>query len=201
MSNYLNLILLLLPVFAAALYIFIKNRRSINSTKPVSDIKSKNNNSVFQDLGYQEAPPTTETTLKKTTAPLLKEDIFMVYLIAHPEKDFAGYELIETFLNLNLRHGENELFHRLDEQGEILFSVARTTKTGSFDLDQLADIRCRGLIFFMYPKAENADRVLEELLLTAQQCASSLGGYLQDARKQALSKEVIDYYRERFTTV
>lgn len=199
MSNYLNLLLLLFPVFAAGLFIHIKNHRA----KPPlikRTVQTKKKRAAFEDLGYGKEPQAPAPKMKNSPEANLKEDIFLIYLVAKPEQHYTGYHLIETFLNLGLRHGENDLFHRMDNEGKILFSVAQANKTGAFNLDEIEDIECKGLIFFMYPHPNNADSVLMSLLDTAKACATRLGGELQDAKQQALNSQTIAFYQQRFAT-
>ncbi|GEM_PF-2107947 len=137
------------------------------------------------DLGYDvtlDLPPTAKPLQKNLTvgAP---EDLLMIYLMAPTDCPFLGYELIQALLAANLRHGTLNLFHRFDEAGNILFSVAQTTQNGGFDLDKMGGITCRGLILFM-PKTAAA--YLDQLSETAYQLAEDLGGQLEDRHHQAI---------------
>lgn len=123
----------------------------------------------------------------------------MMFLLAKDNKQFAGYELLQTVLASGLRFGEGHLFHRHREangQGPILCSLAAATATGVFDLQNIGAFSVRGLCLFMNA-SHNPDIDVERfsvMLETARQLAEGLDAHLLDAERKPLTQERLHNY-------
>lgn len=128
-------------------------------------------------------------------------NILIFYVMAKPEKQFAGYELAQAVAESNLCFGEMNIFHRhqyADGSGDVCFSVASATKPGTFDISKLTEMRCLGLSLFMQLKGNDTDRERFELMLkTANQLAEGLDGILLDEERKPLTESAIYRYRKR----
>lgn len=126
----------------------------------------------------------------------------MLFLSAKADRQFAGYELLQTLLAAGLRFGEGHLFHRHQHpngQGPVLCSLAAATESGVFDLQNIGAFSVRGLCLFMQASGNptiDAER-LSIMLDTAGQLSEGLDAYLLDERKVLLSDAGIQRYYER----
>lgn len=133
---------------------------------------------------------------KKAEAPAS----IMMFLLAKENRQFAGYELLQTVLAAGLRFGEGHLFHRhqmANGQGSVLCSLAAATATGVFDLQNIGAFSVRGLCLFMHTSknpATNAER-FTVLLETAKQLSEGLDAHLLDDQRKPLTQSSIVRYQ------
>ncbi len=125
----------------------------------------------------------------------------MMFLLAKNNRQFAGYELLQTVLVAGLRFGEGHLFHRHqypNGQGPIICSLAAATASGVFDLQNIGAFSVRGLCLFM--QASKNPRIDAErfniMIETARQLSDGMDAYLLDDQRKPLTKErIARYYR------
>ncbi|KTD34529.1 cell division protein ZipA [Legionella israelensis] len=125
----------------------------------------------------------------------------MLFLLAKNNRQFAGYELLQTLLTAGLRYGEGQLFHRHQSpngQGTVFCSLAAATESGTFDMQNIGAFSVRGLCLFM--QTSNNPSIDEErfsiMLETAQQLREELDCYLLDEQRKPLTEEgIAGYYR------
>lgn len=125
----------------------------------------------------------------------------VMFLLAKENRQFAGYELLQTLLSAGLRFGEGQLFHRhqfANGQGPVLCSLAAATETGVFDLQNIGAFSVRGLCLFMH--ASDNLTIDEErftvLLDTARQLSEGLDALLLDDKRRPLTEQrVARYYQ------
>ena len=117
----------------------------------------------------------------------------MILVSAKENREFAGYDLLQTILGAGLRFGDGQLFHRHQShhgQGPVLCSLAAATKTGVFDMQNIGGFRVRGLCLFMQASGNStidAER-FDMLLETAIKLSEDLDGILLDDRREPFSK-------------
>lgn len=134
---------------------------------------------------------------KKEKRPL--PTTLMLFLLAKENRQFAGYELLQTVLAAGLRFGEGQLFHRHqmnNGQGSILCSLASATATGVFDLQNIGAFSVRGLCLFMQVSKDsniNAER-FSAMLETARQLSEGLNAHLLDDQRKPLNNERLAQY-------
>lgn len=123
----------------------------------------------------------------------------MMFLLAKENRQFAGYELLQTVLAAGLRFGEGHLFHRhqfANGQGPVLCSLAAATASGVFDLQNIGAFSVRGLCLFMHASNNasiDADR-FAIMLETGRQLSDGLDAYLLDSNRKPLTEERIAQY-------
>lgn len=126
----------------------------------------------------------------------------MMFLLAKHNRQFAGYELLQTLLAAGLRFGEGHLFHRhqhISGKGPVLCSLAAATASGVFDLQNLGAFSVRGLCLFMQASG-NASIDAERfaiMLETARQLSDDLDAHLLDDKQQALTDERLRHYQRQ----
>lgn len=124
----------------------------------------------------------------------------MLFLLAKENRQFAGYELLQTVLAAGLRFGEGHLFHRhqfSNGQGSVLCSLAAATATGVFDLQNIGAFSVRGLCLFMEVSQSpdiDAER-FSVMLETGRQLSEGMDAYLLDDQRKPLNAERIAHYQ------
>ncbi len=152
----------------------------------------------------QKAPnltPQDEIKLKPVDQPKANEvpATMMFFLLAKENRQFAGYELLQTVLATGLRFGEGHLFHRhqfANGQGPVLCSLAAATATGIFDLQNIGAFSVRGLCLFMHASKNpsiDAER-FSIMLETARQLSEGLDAHLLDDRRKPLNDAALARY-------
>ncbi|KTD44709.1 cell division protein ZipA C-terminal FtsZ-binding domain-containing protein [Legionella quateirensis] len=141
----------------------------------------------------------TDIPAEKSKAPT--PGTIMMFLLAKENRQFAGYELLQTVLAAGLRFGEGHLFHRhqsANGQGPVICSLAAATSTGVFDLQNIGAFSVRGLCLFMQTSKNpsiDAER-FAIMLETARQLSEGMDAHLLDDQRKPLTDErVARYYR------
>lgn len=125
------------------------------------------------------------------------QGLITFFIMAQPNRSFAGYELLQALHSAGLNYGEMNIFHRYaDDSDLILFSVASAVEPGIFDMANIGAFSCPGLSIFM-PLQNDGDMldILELLIETAEQLAEDLDGILYDQDHQPLTAEKLQHYR------
>src|SRR5215831_6711666 len=65
--------------------------------------------------------------------------------VAGVHQQFSGERLKEWFAMHELKHGKYEIFHRYDERGDLIFSVASMVEPGTFDRTQMTETQYPGV--------------------------------------------------------
>ena len=82
-------------------------------------------------------------------------DLLTIYIVPKNENGFPGYDLLQTLTSSGLNFGEHQMFHHLDADGHILFSVCSTEEPGHFDISNMGQFKAQGLAVFIDPKQNN----------------------------------------------
>jgi cell division protein ZipA len=110
---------------------------------------------------------------------------------------FGGAQLMEALQAERLEFGRFDIFHRLDEQGRPVFSLANLLEPGTFDLATIQEGAYPGVaLFAVLPGPLPAIEAFDQLVATAKALAARLGGSLQDERGAWLSAQRIASLRE-----
>lgn len=124
----------------------------------------------------------------------------MFFLLAKENRQFAGYELLQTVLAAGLRFGEGHLFHRhqfANGQGPVICSLAAATATGVFDLQNIGAFSVRGLCLYMQVSRNpvvDAER-FTIMLETARLLSDGMDAHLLDEARKPLTSETLDRYK------
>jgi cell division protein ZipA len=124
----------------------------------------------------------------------------MMFILAKENRQFAGYELLQSVLAAGLRFGDGGLFHRYqytNGDGSIICSLAAATAAGIFDLQNIGAFSVRGLCLYMQATTDvdvNAQR-FAVMMDTARQLSEGLDAYLLDDQRRPLTEERIAYYQ------
>ncbi|MDO9318842.1 MAG: cell division protein ZipA [Gammaproteobacteria bacterium] len=128
-------------------------------------------------------------------------EVLVINVVAKPEREFTGVDLLPVLLTSGLRFGDMSIFHRhieADSRSPVLFSVANIVNPGTFDLNQINDFATRGLCFFMtLPNVANSMQAFDKMLDVAQQVRIALDGDLKDDNRSVMTAQTIEHYRQR----
>jgi len=169
-------------------------RRDTNKAQP--QLMPDGEISVNLETKFKIQPSVEPVEKSKKTAPTS----LMMFLLAKENRQFAGYELLQTVLATGLRFGHGQLFHRhqfANGQGPVLCSLAAATATGIFDLQNIGAFSVRGLCLFM--EASNNPSIDAErftiMLETGKQLSEGLDAYLLDDQRKPLTGDSIKRYK------
>ncbi|MEM1243448.1 MAG: cell division protein ZipA [Pseudomonadota bacterium] len=150
--------------------------------------------------------PASATQTPKVEANNVKPTaIIALNIFAKKDHTFMGYDLLQTLLAAGLRFGEMSIFHRyaeLNQQTVKLFSLARATNPGVFDINNMGNVDCKGLILFMQlTDREFNHKAFKLMHATAQLLAEELNGELLDDQRQPLTPAKLSEYQTLLDSV
>jgi len=143
--------------------------KSSSSSTPKQAAKQANASRVETQQSPQDLP--TDTAIQ--------QNLLLMSLHAPQGKTFGNYDLLQSLGDAGLIFGEHQIFHYRDTQtNKPLFSVAKLTNPGTFDIDNIESMSCQGLLFFMDLKTvANPFAALDHMLISLDQLAQTLAGY------------------------
>ena len=162
--------------------------------------------SEYEDEEPEQEPPrapvshTTAHNAENSTPPEYSE-VLVINVVAKPDREFYGVDLLQALLGSGMRFGDMSIFHRhfdQDPSSPVLFSVANMVNPGTFDLNQINDFATRGVCFFMtLPNVANSMQAFDRMLDVAQQLRIALDGDLKDDNRSVMTAQTIEHYRQR----
>jgi cell division protein ZipA len=139
-----------------------------------------------------ERPAAAEPSYKPS-----QQKIVALRVVAPPGAQFAGDRLLDALQSDGFTFGRYQIFHRLDDAGRPLVSLASLKEPGTFDPDKMPGVQFRGVaLFAVMPGALPGLRAFDELIVTARALATTLGGQMQDERGAPLSLHRLGQLRE-----
>jgi cell division protein ZipA len=125
------------------------------------------------------------------------QKIIAVRVVAAAGAQFAGERLLEALHADGFTFGRYQIFHRLDDAGRPLVSLASLKEPGTFDPATMPGAQFRGIaLFAVMPGPLPGVRAFDELIVTARALAATLDGQLQDERGAPLSLQRLGQLRE-----
>jgi len=125
------------------------------------------------------------------------QKIVAVRVVAAAGSQFAGTQLLDALDADGFTFGRYQIFHRLDDAGRPVVSLASLKEPGTFDPQAMPGSQFRGIaLFTVMPGPLAPVRAFDELIVTARALAATLGGQLQDERGNPLTLARIGHVRE-----
>lgn len=125
------------------------------------------------------------------------QKIVAVRVVAPAGSQFSGEQLLDAIEADGFTFGRYQIFHRLDDAGRPVVSLASLKEPGTFDPAAMPGAQFRGIaLFAVMPGPLPGVRSFDELIVTARALAATLGGQLQDERGGPLSLARIGHLRE-----
>jgi cell division protein ZipA len=140
----------------------------------------------------REAPP-------EAPPPEMPDEVFALHVMAPREAPFTGPDLLIAFEAAGLRWGDMEIYHHPGRDGSgRLYSLANMVKPGTFDPRHMGDFTSPGLALFMgLPGPAEPMAAFDAMLAGARGLAVRLGGEVRDDRRNVLTQQTIQSYRDR----
>jgi cell division protein ZipA len=136
-------------------------------------------------------------SMSNTPAPrrIERRKIIALRLAAGPQR-LSGEQLKDALESESLQHGKYDVFHRLDEHGAPMFSVASMVEPGTFNLDKMAQETFPGITMFtQLPGPVAGMFAFNELVACSRRLHAALGGTLQDERGVPLTVHRVERIR------
>ena len=123
-------------------------------------------------------------------------DIVVLNVLTDSER-IKGQELLECLMENEMSYGEMEIFHKLDSQGEVLFSLANAIEPGTFDLSDIDESEIQGVTLFMQIDGANqAERIFDDMLELAGKISGKFSSRIFDGTRSALTQQTIGHIRQ-----
>ena len=127
----------------------------------------------------------------------LPTKILQVNLVAR-KNEISGQMILDLAAELNLTHGEFNIFHRMDSKtGKSIFSMANLVEPGSFDISNMQDFKTPGLtLFSQLPAPVDCVTAFSEMMNAAKRIGYILGAELQDGSHSVMTSQSIEHERD-----
>lgn len=158
------------------------------------------------DESDTEVPPAA-TERVEMVAPEQSEhsQLFMLYVAAREGEMFDGPAIHEALARADLKFGLNDLQHRVTEEHgvtESLFCVANMLKPGTLDPVDQDQLSTPGLTFFLLvPAAIEGRKAMRDMMETAHQIATDLGGVVLDDNRALLKAQTAQYMLDQIADI
>ncbi len=143
------------------------------------------------------APGPVDDPDSQTAVESRAQRIVALRVVAPLPSRFEGSLLQEALLAEHFEFGRYDIFHRLDQAGRPLISLASLREPGTFDPATMAGAAYAGVaLFAVLPGPLTAQQAFEQLFATARALAARLGGHMQDERGIPLTAQRVVRLRE-----
>jgi cell division protein ZipA len=123
------------------------------------------------------------------------EKFVVIHVIAANEP-FSGQRLLECLVERNMSHGEMNIFHRMNDHGVSIFSLANAVEPGVFDLANMDSLATPGVSMFLRVHELNEPVVaFDEMIAVAGYLAEELGGSVKDETRSVMTSQTFEYSR------
>ena len=146
----------------------------------------------------QQSPQTHHQSDTASRQSVTEDDVIVLYIVADRNHEMKGEQVLSASIAAQLEFGEMNIFHRLDGNGKIMFSMASVSEPGYFDIEHMHEMKTRGLsLFIQLGLCDDPVHALDEMLLAAHTLATMLNGKMCDASRQLLNETVARGLREK----
>lgn len=125
-------------------------------------------------------------------------DVIVLYLVAHRGELIKGEQLLSAAIASDLHFGDMNIFHRLDHQQQILFSLSDMMEPGNFVYENMHEHKTRGVsLFIQLNLCADPMHALDDMFICAHNLASMLDLQICDHNRQLLNESVAGSLRAR----
>lgn len=123
-------------------------------------------------------------------------DIIVLYILAKPSAFLSGEKINSVARANGFVFGSMNIFHRLDENDQTIFSLANMLEPGNFDPDSIHEMTTSGLTVFMQlSNLRHPSEDFDEMLRVAYHISEMLGASLCNQNRQPFTQADAEYYR------
>jgi cell division protein ZipA len=128
----------------------------------------------------------------------VEPQVILLSILAQPNSKLSG-DRINTAVRANgMVFGEMNIFHRLDERGKPVYSLANMLEPGTFDPVSIQKMVTPGIIIFMQlPGPSDPLACFNHMLQSASRIADMLDAQLCNNRRQPLSENDTEALRKQ----
>ena len=169
-------------------------------SSPLADPASEPNPATLDWL--EQLTPVSEDVEPEARLPRgVEPHVFVLNVVSRSEQGFSGRDIMAILLACDLRFGDMDFFHRHEQvagRGHIQFSVANMLKPGVFDIDNMAALNTRGLMFFItLPGPDDMLKAFDYMYETAKTVAKNLSGDVLDETRSAVTRQSLEHTRQQ----
>lgn len=125
------------------------------------------------------------------------ERFVVLYVAAADGRKMTGQALLESLVEHEMRFGEMDIFHRLDESGQSLFSLVNAVEPGSFDLQAMDSLSTPAVSLFMRAhEVSDPVVVFDDMMNVARRIADDLGADVRDESRSAVTPQTTAHLRQ-----
>ncbi len=120
-------------------------------------------------------------------------------VMAEEGDHFEGSDLLREFNAVELEYDKSGIYHAYPLEGEHapLFSVGNVLKPGTFDQQQVMNLRTTGMIlFFRLPGVHSGKLSFEKMMEIAHKLSVGLGGKVCDEKRRVLTPHSLQRLRD-----
>jgi cell division protein ZipA len=111
---------------------------------------------------------------------------------------FDGNDLVKAFSAEGLEYGKFGAFHSLDERRRSRFLVASLVEPGSFEIENMHELRCPGVSMFMVlPGPREPLAALDGMFVCARRLSERLDADVLDDKGNSLTMQQASWLREQ----
>ncbi len=178
-----------------------RSRSAAPAVEPAPKQRPAREEASRQEAPRQQTRAQTAEPPREPAAPDFSE-VLVLNVVARPDREITGVEMLQVLLANQLRFGDMAIFHRhmgADTSTPVLFSVANLVNPGTFDLNRINEFSTRGLCFFMtLPSAASHNmQAFDQMLDAAQKVRIALDADLKDDNRSVMTAQTIEHYRQR----
>ncbi len=134
------------------------------------------------DQLYDQQPVADEVEPEQTNT---DQDVIVLYILARSSGQMAGDKINSAAQANGLEFGKMDIFHRLDDAGKSVFSLANMVEPGSFDADAMHEIKTPGIIFFLQiSSVADPSNAFDDMLECAYHISEMLDAQLCNHKRQ-----------------
>ena len=143
-----------------------------------------------------EPEPEPEREVDKKAGTELEETVLVLNILAREGSSLSGNGINSIALANDMVFGDMNIYHRMDDSGQSVFSLVNMVKPGSFDPSTIDELKTPGItLFLQLPGPFKASAVFDEMLHTARHMSDMLEAHLCDRSRQPLTESVVEEYR------
>jgi cell division protein ZipA len=166
--------------------------KAVNRAEPIAEPQPESNSEPEPEPEPETLPDAgTETDAGPS------ETVLVFNILARDGSTLPGKSINSVALANDMVFGAMNIYHRMDEDNQPVFSLVNMVKPGSFDPATIHELNTPGITLFMQlPGPSHAADAFNELLHTAQRMSELLEARLCDSRRQPLTETAVEEYRK-----
>ena len=124
------------------------------------------------------------------------EAVLVLNIIARDGSSLSGKAINSVAHANDMAFGDMNIYHRMDQNEQPLFSMINMVKPGMFDPATIHELQTPGVsLFLQLPGPANASAAFDDMLQVAYRMSDALEARVCDKSRQPLTESAVDEYR------